>query len=113
MTIFELSTLVLASAIGSIALASVMGFITANFQWRRSRLPDATAYEDIRERRIGEQMRLEELRAEIRTLEHAKLDAACADIEAVKRQAAAAAGDLASKKLAQECADPHRHPRLR
>lgn len=124
MTIFEPSTLALAGAIGSIALSSVMGFITANFQLRRSRLQDATAYEDIRERRIAEQTRLDELRAEIRILEqqikdkdrlsaevaslqerldalrleHANLDAARADIEEVKRQAADAASHLASLK---------------
>lgn len=127
MAIFEPSALVLAGTIGSIALSSAMAFIAVNFHLRRSRLPDAAKYEDIRERRIAEEQRLADLRAEARAVEQqiqdrdrlsaeaavlqeridamrlelASLDAARAEIEDVKHQAAEEAGKLAT--LLQEC----------
>ena len=124
MNIFEPSALVLAAIVSSIALATLMGFIIANFQLRRSRLPDATAYEDIRERRVSEEQRLAGLREEARLveqqikdrdrlsaevaalqerldvikLEFMSLDTARAEIEDVKHQVAEAAGLLAAAR---------------
>ncbi len=129
MNIFEPSSLALAVSLGVIALSSVMGFSAAGFRLRQARLPDATAYEDIRERRIAEEKRIADLRAEARaveqqikekdrlvaevasllerreaiTMELANLDSARAEIEDVKREAADAAGELAT--ALQECRD--------
>lgn len=139
MAILEPSALVLAGTIGSIALASAMALIAANFQLRRSRLPDATKYEDIRERRITEEQRLAGLRDEARLVEQqikdkdrlsaevaatqerldairlelASLEAARAEIEDVKHEAAEAAGIFSAalqdcKAAEEELADKRR-----
>jgi hypothetical protein len=122
MNVFDPSSLALVGSIGAIALSCVMGFIAANFQIRRSRLPDATAFEDIRERRITEEQRFNALREEARLieqqikekdrvsaevaalqerlevlrLESGSLETARVEIEDVKRQAAEVAGVLAT-----------------
>lgn len=114
MTILEPSSLALAASVGVITVAAVSGLVGAHLTRRHERLPDATRYEDVRERRITEERRLETLRDELRLaeqaikekdrhtaelasilerieaarLEHASLDAARADIEEVKREAA-------------------------
>lgn len=122
MNIFEPSALALVGTIASIALSCIMGFIIVSFQLRRSRLPDAVTYEDIRERRISEEQRLTSLREEARLVEQqikdrdrlnaevgalqerldatrlelAGLDTARSEIEDVKYQAADAAGQLSA-----------------
>lgn len=122
MTILEPSSLALAASVGVITIAAVSGLVGAHLTRRHERLPDATRYEDIRERRITEERRLEALRDELRLaeqaikekdrhaaelasileridaarLEHASLDAARTEIEEVKREAAEIAATKAT-----------------
>jgi hypothetical protein len=123
MTIFEPSSLALAASIGVIAIAAVAGLVGAHLTRRHERLPDATRYEDVRERRITEERRLDAIREELRLaeqaiqlkdrvtaelaalqrmleearLEYANLAPAREEIEDVKREAAEVAGALATK----------------
>lgn len=127
MNIIDPTSLALFISLGVIALSSIMGVVAVIFRLRQDRLPDATAYEDIRERRISEEMRIADLREEARNIEQqikdkdrlvaevaalqdqlhsirlelSGLDAARADIEEVKRQAADVAGNLAT--VLQDC----------
>lgn len=63
------TTVMLPAILAIIALASLMGGIAFSFQIRRSRLPDATRYEHIRELRAQEEALLETRRAELSVVE--------------------------------------------
>jgi len=117
----DASTLVLPALIGVSLLAIITSAIGIVFQIRRERLPDATRYENIRERRLQEEQALADRRAELSIVEQkiqqrdrliaevsayeerigalkAEMDAlepARADIEATRREAAEVAADLA------------------
>ena len=117
----DASTLVLPALIGVSLLAIITSAIGIVFQIRRERLPDATRYENIRERRLQEEQALADRRAELSIVEQkiqqrdrliaevsayeerigalkAEMDAlepARGDIEAVRREAAEVAADLA------------------
>jgi hypothetical protein len=121
MNIFEPSSLALIISICVIALSVLMSFSAVSFRLRQARLPDATAFEDIRERRVSEEKRLSDLRDEARIIEQqikekdrltaevaslqqliellkmelANLEPARTEIEEVKQKAAETAGELA------------------
>lgn len=118
----DATQLVLPAIIMLTALALVMSGIAIVFQVRRDRLPDATRYENIRELRAQEERLLADRRqelsiveqkiqqrdrliAEVASLEErlnitkaelSTLEEARHEIEEVKAQAAAAAGELAT-----------------
>lgn len=117
----DASTLVLPALIGVSLLAIITSAIGVIFQIRRERLPDATRYENIRERRLQEEQALADRRAELSVVEQKiqqrdrliaevsayeerllglkteldGLDSARADIDATRREAAEVAADLA------------------
>ena len=61
--------LILAILLMVTALAAVMSAIAISFQTRVKRLPDATKYVDLRQRRETEEEKLEEIRARLRELD--------------------------------------------
>lgn len=127
MNLMDPSTLALAGSLAGIGVAVAMSAATATFQIRAKRMPDATAYEDIRERRIREELRLSEMRAELSIveqkiqdrdrliaevssleerltstkLEYESLGSARNEIDETKQKAAEAAEEYAVKR--QEC----------
>lgn len=61
--------LILAALLMVTALAAVMSMVAIAYQARVKRLPDATRYVDIRQRREAEEEKLEEVRAQLRELD--------------------------------------------
>ena len=80
-----------------------MSAVAVTFQIRRDRLPDATAYEDIRERRVREELRLREKQAELSVVEQKiqERDRLIAEVGALQERVAAINLELESLGPAQ------------